>query len=622
MSSIKTLPPRNKIKIADTWDLASLFPNDEAWEKAFTAWEKRISGYADFQGRLGADAKTLAACLKFDEDFDRAGERLGVYAHLKTTEDTAESRYQRMQGRFVNVAGRASEAACYIRPEILAIPAARMKQFLAAEALAPYRLLLARLLRHKPHTLGKKEEKLLAMQTEMAQAVGQVFSQLNDADMKFGVVKNESGQRIELSHATFSMLLHCPKRAARKAAFHQYYRHYADHKHTLAASLAGSVQRDIYYARARNHSSALAAALFPDRVPASVYDNLIASVQRHLPAVHRYYDVRRRKMGLREIHHYDTYVPILADLQTRHTWSQAVATIMAALAPLGSDYCDTLEAGLLGRWCDRYENRGKQSGAFSSGSYEGDPYILMNYQADVLDHVFTLAHEAGHSMHSYLSAKHQPYTYYNYTIFVAEVASTFNEELLARHLMAHARDDRHRAYLVNRQIDAMRGTIVRQTMFAEFEKQIHASAESGEPLTIDRLTELYRALLQRYFGPDFALDDELSLECLRIPHFYRAFYVYKYATGMSAAIALADRVLSGGKGDRPPLPERPEGWRAERGPVPLSPTDAYLQFLSGGCSKEPLDLLRAAGVDMEQPGPIDAALQRFGELVDELDRLV
>ncbi len=624
MPSIKQLPPRNKVKTADTWDLASLFPNDDAWEKAFTAWEKHIDGYAEFQGWLGTDAETLAACLKFDEDFDRAGERLGIYAHLKTAEDTADSRYQRMQGRFINVAGRASEAACYIRPEILAIPAARMKQFLAAEALAPYRLLLERLLRYKPHTLGKKEEKLLAMQTEMAQAAGQVFRQLNDADMKFGTIADQTGQRIELSHATFSTLLHCPKRAVRKAAFHQYYSHYAAHKNTLAAALAGLVQRDIYYSRARNYPSALDAALFPDRVPASVYDNLIASVHRNLPVVHAYYDVRRRKMRLRDIHHYDTYVPILADLQTRHTWNQAVTTIMAALAPLGSDYCGMLERGLLGRWCDRYENRGKQSGAFSSGSFDGDPYILMNYQADVLDHVFTLAHEAGHSMHSHYSAEHQPYTYYNYTIFVAEVASTFNEELLARHLMAHARDDQQRAFLINRQIDAMRGTIVRQTMFAEFEKQMHASAESAEPLTIDRLTELYRELLKQYFGPDFALDDELGLECLRIPHFYHAFYVYKYATGMSAALALADRVLNGGQrnGDSPHLPERPEGCCTQMGTVPISPRDAYLQFLSGGCSKDPLDLLRTAGVDMEQPEPIDAALKRFGELVEELDRLL
>jgi oligoendopeptidase F len=600
MPSIKQLPPRSKVKTADTWDLSSLLPTDEAWEKAFTAWEKQIAGYAPFQNHLADDALTLAACLKFDEDFDRTGERLGTYAHLKTTEDTTDSRYQRMQGRYINMAGRAAEAASYIRPEILAIPNARIKQFLDAPALAPYRLLLERLLRYKPHTLGKKEEKLLAMQTEMSQAVGQAFRQLNDADLKFGPIKDAQGQQIELSHATFSALLHSSKRSVRKAAFHQYYGHYADHRHTLAATLSGSVQRDIYYARVRNHPSALEASLFADRVPVSVYDNLIASVHRHLPAVHRYYDVRRRKMRLKNIHHYDTYVPILADLQTRHTWNQAVSTVLAAIEPLGSDYCGILERGLLGRWCDRYENRGKQSGAFSAGSYDADPYILMNYQPDVLDHVFTLAHEAGHSMHSHYSAKHQPYTYYNYTIFVAEVASTFNEQLLSRHLLAKARDDQQRAFLINRQIDAMRGTIIRQTMFAEFEKLIHASAESGEPLTIDRFQELYRELLKQYFGPDFVLDDELSLECLRIPHFYRAFYVYKYATGMSAAMALAERVLSGGREE----------------------LDAYLRFLAGGCSKDPLDLLRNAGVDMEQPGAIDSALGQFGTLVDELDQLL
>jgi oligoendopeptidase F len=594
------LPPRSKVKIADTWDLSSLLPNDDAWEQALVAWEKQIAGYARFQGKLGDNAETLAACLKFDEDFDRAGERLGTYAHLKTAEDTTQSAYQRMHGRYVKAAGRAAEAASYIRPEILAIAAARMKPFLASAALAPYRLLLERLLRYKPHTLGKKEEKLLAMQTEMAQAVGQVFRQLNDADLKFGAIRNERGQQIELSHASFSTLLHSPRRSVRKAAFHQYYRHYADHRHTLAATLAGSVERDVDYARARNYTSALEASLFPDRVPAAVYDNLIASVHRRLPAVHRYYDVRRRKMRLRDIHHYDTYVPILAELQTRHTWSQAVAAVLAALEPLGSDYCGTLERGLSGRWCDRYENRGKQSGAFSAGSYDADPYILMNYQPDVLDHVFTLAHEAGHSMHSHYSARHQPYTYYNYTIFVAEVASTFNEQLLGRHLLARARDDQQRAFLINRQIDALRGTIIRQTMFAEFEKQIHASAESGEPLTVDRLTEIYRALLTLYFGPDFTLDDELNLECLRIPHFYRAFYVYKYATGLSAAIALADRVLGGGPRE----------------------LEDYLRFLSGGCSKDPLDLLRDAGVDMAQPAAIDAALGQFETLVDELDRLL
>jgi len=599
VKNVKQLPPRSKVKPSDCWDLGSLFPGDDAWEKAFARWEKRIGGYAKFQGKLRG-AATLAACLKFDQDFDRAGERLGTYAFLKTAEDTTDGKYQRMKGRYINAASRAAQASSFIRPEILSLPKARLKSLLADKRLAPYRLMLERLIRYKPHTLGKKEENLLAMQIEMAQASGEIFRQLNDADLKFPPVKDDRGQWIELSHATFSTLLHSPERKVRKTAFHKYYRQYSDHQHTLAASLNGSIQRDIYYARARNYPSALEASLFPDRMPVSVYDNLIQAVHAHLPSLYRYYDVRRRKMRLRDIHQYDTYVPILSQLQTRHTWSQAVKLVLGALEPLGSNYCGALEAGLKGRWCDRYENRGKQSGAFSCGSFDGDPYILMNYQPDVLDHVFTLAHEAGHSMHSYYSAKHQPYLYYDYVIFVAEVASTFNEELLSKHLIERARDDHHRAFLINRQIDAIRGTIFRQTMFAEFEKITHELAEAGEPLTIDRFKEVYRELLRRYFGPDFALDDELDLECLRIPHFYRAFYVYKYATGMSAAIALADCVLGGGQRE----------------------LDDYLGFLGGGCSKDPLDLLRDAGVDMEQPAPVDTALRQFGRLVEELDELL
>jgi oligoendopeptidase F len=475
-----------------------------------------------------------------------------------------------------------------------------MKSFLDSAALAPYKLILQRMVRYKPHTLGKKEENLLAMQTEMAQAANQIFRQLNDADLKFGAIKNDRGDVVELSHATFSALLHAPDRIVRRKAFHQYYREYADHAHTLAASLAGSMQADIYYAKARNHPSALEAALFPDQVPVMVYDNLIASVHRHLPALYRYYDVRRRKMRLKDIHHYDTYVPILSGLQRKHTWEQAVNVVLKSLEPLGSEYCGALEKGLRGRWCDRYENRGKQSGAFSSGTFGSDPYILMNYQPDVLDHVFTLTHEAGHSMHSWHSARHQPFAYYNYVIFVAEVASTFNEQLLSRYLLNTARNDEERAFLINRQLDAMRSTIFRQTMFAEFEKLAHSSSEAGEPLTLDRFKEIYHGLLQQYFGSDFVIDDELSLECLRIPHFYRAFYVYKYATGMSAAISLAERVTGGGQRE----------------------LNDYLTFLKGGCSKDPLDLLRDAGVDMEQPTAVDGAMEQFGKLVEELDSLL
>jgi len=600
MSKTKHLPRRSQVKAADCWDLSSLFAADDAWEKAFTAWEKQIAGYERFRGKLADDAKTLAACLRFDTDFERAGDRLGTYAFLKTAEDTGNSPYQRMVGRYRNAASRGAQAASYIRPEIMAVPGKKMTTFLAARELSEFRLLLEQLLRYKPHTLAPGEEKLLAMQSEMADAANQVFRQLTDADLKWGLIKDDKGQSVELSNASFSLFLHSPKRSVRKIAFHKYYEQFAAHEHTLAATLAGSVQRDVYYAKARGYPSALEASLFHDKVPVRVYDSLIDSVHRHLPALYRYYELRRRKMALKEIHHYDTYVPILSDLEARHTWRQGVELVAEAVQPLGSEYASALEKGLLGRWCDRYPNQGKQSGAFSSGSYDGDPYILMNYQPDVLDHVFTLAHEAGHSMHSYYSAKNQPYQYYNYTIFVAEVASTFNEQLLSRHLMQHAGNDRERAFLINREIDSIRATILRQTMFAEFERTTHALVESGEPLTLDRAQSEYRKLLELYFGPDFTLDDELSLECFRIPHFYRAFYVYKYATGLSAAIALAQRVTAGGKRE----------------------LDDYLGFLKSGCSKYPLDLLRSAGVDMEEPAAVDTALEYFGKLVEELDELL
>lgn len=596
----KTSPPRSRVKTSDQWDLTSLFPDDASWEKAFKSWEKKIDGYGRFAGTLGKGPKAIAGCFKFDLAFDRAAERLGTYAFLKSAEDTANSTYQRMLGRYRAAASLSAQASSYIRPELMAIPQAKMKRFLAARELAPYRLLLERMVRYRPHTLGQAEEKLLAMQSEMASAAGQVFRQLNNADLKFGLVRNERGEQVELTHSSFSALLHSASRSVRKEAFEQYYTQFAAHENTLAATLGGSIQADIYYAKARGYPSALEAALFPDNMPVAVYDNLVSTVGRHLPALYRYYDVRRRKMKLKDIHHYDTYVPIQSELEKHHTWKQAVEVVIESLEPLGSEYCRTLDAGLRGRWCDRYENRGKQSGAFSSGSYDADPYILMNYQPSVLDHVFTLAHEAGHSMHSYLSARNQPFQYYGYTIFVAEVASTFNEQLLARHLMAQAESRAERAFLVNREIDSIRGTIFRQTMFAEFERLAHELAESREPLTLDCFKNVYRGLLEKYFGPDFTLDPQLSLECFRIPHFYRAFYVYKYATGLSAAIALSRRVLSGGGQE----------------------LADYLGFLSGGCSKDPLDLLLGAGVDMREPAAVNTALEYFAVLVDELDDLL
>jgi oligoendopeptidase F len=600
-ATVIRLPDRNDVKPEDTWDLSKLYDSDEAWNASLEEFKKMYPGYEQFQGKLSESPETLAACLKFDSELERLGERLGNYAFLKTTEDQSNSDYQRMVGQFQNAATRAGEAGSYIRPEILAIDDETLASFLKDPALELYRLSLERLTRYKQYTLGEKEEQLLAMQGEMAGASSKIFRQLHDADLKFGEVENEKGETVELSSSTLSQFLISPDRNVRKTAFHQYYEQFTAHENSLSAMLSGSIQTDVYYARARGYDSALHSALYADNVPQTVYDSLIAAVRKNLPALFKYYDLRKRKMGLDEIHHYDTYVPILSDIDVEHTWEAATDVVCDSLAPLGDEYVNVLREGLsTGRWCDRYPNAGKQSGAFSYGTYDGNPYIMMNYKPKVLNDVFTLTHEAGHSMHSYYSIQNQPFEYYNYTIFVAEVASTFNEQLLTRHMLDNATDDRFKAYLINNEIDSIRSTIIRQTMFAEFEKITHEMCEAGEPLTVDAFKETYGNLLKDYFGPEFAIDDELPLECLRIPHFYRAFYVYKYATGLSAAIALSQRVLNGGE----------------------SELNDYLSFLKGGCSKYPLDLLRSAGVDMEKPEPVDTALSRFAELVDELDSLL
>jgi oligoendopeptidase F len=601
MSNIATLPARSEVAAADTWDLSTLYADDDSWEADFTRFQGRIGGFEPFAGTLAASPERLAECLEFDESIDRLGEQLGVYAFLRTTEDQADSGSQGMMLRFQNAAAQAGQLASFIRPEVLAIPEDQMSSMLQHASLAPFKVALERMVRFKPHTLSLEEESLLSMQAEMASTAGQAFNQLHDADLKFGLVENEDGVQVELGNATFGQLLNSPKREVRKQAFHQYYEQFAAHENTLAALLGGSIKTNVYYANARRYDGSLVNALFPDNVPPAVYDRLIESVRTKLSAVHRYYDVRRRKMGLDDIHQYDTYVPILSELEVERSWEEAVELVLASLTPLGDEYCAVLRGGLTtARWSDRYPNQGKRSGAFSCGSFDAAPFILMNYKPTVLNDVYTLAHEAGHSMHSYYSAQSQAYTYYNYTIFVAEVASTFNEQLLSRHMLSQAEDDKTRAYLLNRQIDDIRGTIIRQTMFAEFEKATHEMAERGEALTVDAFKQVYDQLLKDYFGPDFVIDGELSLECFRIPHFYRAFYVYKYATGLSAAIALSQRVLGGG---------------AEE-------LGDYLSFLQGGCSKEPLDLLRDAGVDMESPEPVNTALDHFETLVDELDSLL
>ncbi|WDQ17593.1 oligoendopeptidase F [Rhodopirellula sp. P2] len=594
------LPTRDEVAASDCWDLSSLYESQEGWQADFDTLTSKTETFETFRGRLGESAQVIREFLDFDGEFDRMAERCGTYAFLRTTENQSDSDHQARKSRFQNLAVKASQASSFVRPELLSIEPEKMESFLNDPVLEPYKLLLERIVRYRPHTLTDREERLLAMQGEMAGAAGNAFRQLNDADLRFGELENEDGQRMELSHATFIQFLHSTDRDVRKKAFDQYYQVFSEHENTLAATLAGSIHRDVYYARARNYESSLDASLFPDNMPASVYDNLIQAVRDSLPAVHEYLDVRRRKMNLPDMHHYDTYVPILSGIKKHHTWDQAVDVVLKSLQPLGDEYVSTLEEGLRGRWADRYPNRGKQSGAFSCGSFDGDPFILMNFKEEVLNDVFTLTHEAGHSMHSWYSSKNQPYQYYDYTIFVAEVASTFNEQLLTQYLLENAQDDAERAYLINNELDSIRATVVRQTMFAEFEKKTHEMAEAGEPLTVASFRAVYRELLDAYFGPDFIVDDALELECFRIPHFYRAFYVYKYATGLSAAVALSRRVLGGGE----------------------SELNDYLNFLRGGCSQDPLDLLRGAGVDMTQPEAVKTTLDHFASLSKQLDELL
>ena len=600
-AAARTVPTRAEMPAADTWDLTALYPDVAAWQADLEAVRAGFPRLADFKGRLGRSAADLLAALECEKALGLQVERLYSYASLQTSEDGSNADFLAREAQLENLLTRIGEATAFFEPEVQAIDDATFAGFLADPALASWKTKLEKTRRFKPHILSEAEERLLALGAAALAGHRETFGQLTNVDMRFGTIRDEHGHEVELSQSTYSSFLHRRDTAVRKAAFHQFYREFSDHQFTLAAALASSVKGDVFRARARNYPSALEKALFADRIPTSIYDSLIASVRANFTPLRRYYDLRRRVLGLEEIHQYDTYVPMVASVQTNTGFDEAISLVVDALRPLGSEYVSTLEHGLRhGRWCDRYETKGKRSGAFSSGSYGNPPYILMNYKADVFPDVYTLAHEAGHSMHTWHSQRAQSYQDYDYPIFLAEVASTFNEELLTHHLLEKTNDPQMRAYLINRQIDDLRGTLYRQTMFAEFEKIVHAMEEAGEPLTLDTFKAAYHGLLEAYFGPDFTLDPELDLECLRIPHFYNAFYVYKYATGISAAVALAQRVLHGG----------------------ATELDAYLGFLKSGGSEYPLETLQKAGVDLSTPAPVDAALDLFSRRLEELETLL
>jgi oligoendopeptidase F len=595
----KKIPLRSEIAETDKWDLSALYPNEASWEEDLKAFQEMIPVIDTFKGTLADSPEKLKLCLDFMVELEMKGERLAYYAHLRVSEDEGSSDAQGRFSRYMGAASRANAAASYQTPEIQAIPEETLKEFIASPILAEHRISLEKLRRFKPHVLSEAEEKLLALQAEANQTADKAFSALTNVDMEFGTIETSEGE-IPLTQSTFSLLMIDPDRVVREKAYRQFYQGFEQHKNTLASLYAGSIHLDVYKSRVRKYPSARAKALFPDKVPEEVYDNLLSSVGANLPKLHRYYDLRRRILGLEKLAHWDVYTPLVPDIKVHHSYEEAVEVIDAALEPMGDEYRKVLREGLLGRWVDRYENKGKRSGAFSAGSYHGEPYILMNYKPEVLRNLFTLAHEGGHSMHSWYSVRSNSFQNYDYTIFEAEVASTFNEQLVAKYLMDRADSDAMKAYLLGKQVDDIIATVFRQTMFAEFEHLCHKHVEEGAPLTVDSFRSIYRGLLNKYFGDAVELPPEAELEGLRIPHFYRAFYVYKYATGLSAAVTLAEKVLV----------EGPEA------------RDAYLAFLKSGGSRYPLESLALAGVDMSRPEPVNKALAKFDTMVSELEKLL
>ncbi|HPJ37232.1 MAG TPA: oligoendopeptidase F [Spirochaetota bacterium] len=595
------VPARHEVPREDAWNLTPLFENDDAWRALAEEIETVLPEYSRYRGGISSSADYLTEAIDFDLRISRLADRLYTYAHLKHDQDKTNQHYAAMNQRAMDIIRSIREASSFMEPEINAVPDEVMAEYMAGDALKEYRFYLHKILRKKAHTRSGEVEELLAMSGDVAAAPSQFFGQLNNADLRFGAIEDESGAQQELSHGNFITFLMKPDGDIRKRAFEQYYRVYDDHKHSIASSLVYSMKKDLFYARARGYRSTRDVSLFRDNMPDAVYDTLIESVRRGLPELFRYFGLRKRLLDVEELHFYDTYVPLVQDVRFHMPFEEAVDLCSAAVLPLGEEYSRTMKDGLMGGWVDRYENRGKRSGAYSSGCYDSPPYILMNYRPDSINSLYTLIHEAGHSMHTLLSNRAQPYMYHGYTIFAAEVASTCNEYLLSRHLLEKYRDNSSMtAYIVNREVDNIRGTLFRQTMFAEFEHRAHGTLQSGSPLTLDVLTGIYRALLDDYFGDAVVIDRELELECLRIPHFYSPFYVYKYATGISAALSLGEKIVQGGDADR----------------------QRYLDFLSMGGSAFPLEELRMAGVDMEGPEPVQDAVSYFGKLCERLESLI
>ncbi len=593
------LPDRSEIPEQYKWRLEDIYPDLPAWEQDFSLAREKMRGMSQYAGRLGEAGDTLAAALQAADELEAVLERLYAYARMRRDEDNANATYQALADRAQTLWSDAATATAYLVPEILGIPQERLTGFLKeTPALSLYRFALAKIRRQKPHTLSREEETLLAQSQLIAQGPEDIFTMLNDADLRFGSIKSETGEDVEVTKGRFIHFLENQDRRVRRDAFEAVYGTYRSFQHTLAATFNASVKTDVFYARVRRYESAREMALYPNNIPMSVYDQLVSTVNEHLPLLHRYMHIRRRLMGLDHLHAYDLYVPLVPDLEMEIPYEEAKDLVVQSVAPLGASYQKAISEGLENHWVDVYENRGKTAGAYSWGAYGVHPYVLLNYVPGVSS-LFTLAHEMGHAMHTYYTYGHQPHVYADYATFVAEVASTCHEALLAAHLSRRCPEPEKRLYLVNHQLEQFRTTLFRQTTFAEFEKIVHEQVESGQPLTAEALGQIYHELNVRYYGPEMEVEPELDLEWARIPHFYNAFYVYQYATGFSAAMALAQAIQN-------------EGEEAAQ---------RYLGFLQAGGSDYPIAILQRAGVDMTTPNPVRQALDVMNGLLDELEQL-
>lgn len=591
---------RNEIDESFKWNLDSIYRSEQDWESEFKEANKIAKQLECFKGKIGESADNLYKVLKLSDKLGCVMENLFTYSKMKLDENTTDGKYQALSDRAESLSVCVESKISFITPEIMSEGEEKIMKFLSeSDELRLYTHLLKELLRQKPHTLSESEETIIAQMGELSSAPENIFSMLNNADMVFPKIVDETGREVEITHGNFIPLMECKDRRVRKDAFDALYKTYKSFRNTFATSLNSEVKKNIFYARVRHYDSALESALDDNNIDLSVYNNLIDGVGERLSLLHRYMDIRKKVLGVSELHMYDLYTPLISEIDMNIDYTEAKDILVRGLSPLGDEYIDTVKSGLSSNWIDVYENKGKRSGAYSWGTYTSNPYILLNYH-DTLDNVFTLAHEMGHSMHSYYTHKTQPYVYGHYSIFLAEIASTTNECILIDYLLKNVEEKQKRLYLLNHYLEQFRGTIFRQTMFAEFERDIHEEVEKGGSLTADRLSEMYRELNKKYYGENIVVDTEIDIEWARIPHFYYNFYVFQYATGFSAAVDFARRILNKGEGE----------------------VEKYKTFLKSGNSNYPLDILNTAGIDMTTKSPVKNALDLFEKLLEEFESLI